>query len=106
MGIFWLGTPFSGVVGNGGFWLRNPLFPILGISAPVRGKRIPRLGVNSQGLNCEKEISRSILVRLAFSNFWSFLVNSYPNFSEAEADFISKFKKPIFIGLAEEEPGT
>ena len=35
-GDFWLGTPFSGVVGNGGFLTRNPLFPILGISAPAK----------------------------------------------------------------------
>ena len=31
-GYFWLGTPFSGVVGNGVFRLRNPLFPFLNLS--------------------------------------------------------------------------
>ena len=43
MGIFWLRAPFSGVVGNGGFWLRNPLFLILGILTPVRGEQIPKI---------------------------------------------------------------
>ena len=47
MGIFWLGTPFSGGGGNGVFWLRNPLFPILGILTPVRGKRSPNLNTPS-----------------------------------------------------------
>ena len=36
MGIFWLEKPFFGVRGNGGFWFRHPLFPILGILAPLR----------------------------------------------------------------------
>ena len=40
-GDFFLETHFSGVRGKGGFSTPNPLFPILWILTPAKGKRIP-----------------------------------------------------------------
>ena len=37
MGIFWLETPFSGVVGNGGFSTPKPSFPDFGVFDPCTG---------------------------------------------------------------------
>ena len=48
-GFCWLGTPFSGVAGNGGFWTPRPSFPDFGEFGPcVKGKRIPKTWVGSQ----------------------------------------------------------
>ena len=53
MGIFWLETTFSGARGNGVFWLRNPLFPILGFLTPVQGRRIRKTAQSlSEPKNC------------------------------------------------------